>query len=91
MRIRITRPAHGSAEGINLRGLQVGFSYDVSPALGAKLVTTNCAELIASEEPMLLVRIPAENRAPTSSRAVGVADDLGRRESLLVFEPADPK
>ena len=63
--------------------LEVGFSYDVSPALGARLVATRCAELLASQEPMLLVPLMTD----VHPRPGVAADDVRRRESLLSFEP----
>jgi hypothetical protein len=62
--------------------LHVGFSYDVSPPLGARLVSQRCAELLASQEPMLLVPVIADSKPQPD-----VAADEGLpRESMLSFE-----
>jgi hypothetical protein len=85
MRIRITRIALGEFDGVDLRTLEVGSSYDVSPAVGAHLVGTRCGELISSQEPMLLVGLE-------EPFGYDVAEDRGRRfDSILSFEPAEPR
>ena len=89
MRIRIVRPAHGESDGINLRVLQTGLSYDVSPALAVHLVSTRCAELIASLEPVLLVTLTDARAASTAApaRREGAGDTPRRNpESILSFE-----
>jgi hypothetical protein len=91
MRIRITRTPSGATDGVDLRTLEVGSCYDVSPALGAHLVATRCGELLATQEPMLLVGLPDQRIGYGIASARAVATDRGRRsESILSYEPADP-
>ena len=91
MRIRILRSSYGHTDGVDLRMLEVGFSYDVSPALGARLVASRCAELVASLDPMLLVPLTLDPKPKVSGHSVSVADDIGRRESLLSYESDQPE
>lgn len=91
MRIRIIRTATGEVDGVNLRSLQLGLSYDVSPVLGAHLVGLRFADLMGTDDPMLLLPLSEQRAVLTVPRPRVLADDRGYRggESLLAYESGD--
>jgi hypothetical protein len=68
MRIRITRsPTELCIDGIQLDRFVPGQQYQVGASLGTLFLAEGWAELVADEEPALLIPLPEPPRDPANS------------------------